>query len=56
MSFCPLNQERECSSNCAIWSKEGLCCSLLRLPSEIHIVGEKINNVAEELIQLQEKL
>jgi len=50
--FCPLNQEIECSSNCAIWSREGLCCSLLRIPSEIHLVAEKINDAVVELIKL----
>jgi hypothetical protein len=56
MSFCPFLQDKECSSNCAIWSKEGLCCSLLRIPSEIHLVAEKINDAVVELIQLSERL
>jgi len=49
MLFCPFNQEQTCSDKCAIWSKEGRCCALLRLP-------KAIDKLTEEIIQLEERV
>lgn len=52
--FCPVNQDKQCSSQCAIWSNEGLCCSLLRIPSEIKLVKEELNKIVVEIIKAGE--
>ena len=49
MIFCPFNQEQQCTSKCAIWSDEGLCCSLLRLPKTISRLTEEIVKIEEAI-------
>lgn len=49
MSFCPLCQDKECSSNCAIWDKDTLSCSFSRIPKEI-------SKLVEELIKCEEAI
>jgi hypothetical protein len=54
MSFCPFNQDKECSSKCAIFDVHSLACSFYGCSMLLKKIDEKLNDVAEEIIKCGE--
>ena len=54
MSFCPFNQDVECSTKCTIFDTHTLTCSFYGISMSLVKLVDKVNDVAEELIKIGE--
>ena len=55
MSFCPFNQDVECSSKCAIWDNRSLNCSFYGVSMLFAGMLDRLSKINEELVNIADK-